>query len=66
MKLTPCSPASSTPRSASHFSISTTAMAAAPGTSTELSSPDTWASGEGIRATSSAVRPWAAVIDRAL
>ncbi len=34
-------------------------MPAAPGTRTELSRPDTWASGDGMRATSAAVRPWA-------
>ena len=66
MKLAPYWPASRTPRSASHFSISTTFMAAVPGTRMELSRPDTWARGEGISATSSAVSPWARVMDRAL
>ena len=66
MKLTRLAPASATPRSASHFSMSTTVMAAVPGTSTALSRPDTWANGDGIRATSALVSPWARVMDRAL
>ncbi len=66
MKLARYSPARRTPRSASHFSISTTVMAAVPGTRIELSRPDTWARGDGMRATSSGVSPWARVMDTRL
>ncbi len=66
MNETRCPAARRTPSSGSHFSMSTTAIPAAWGTSTELSSPETWASGEGMRATSAAPRPWAATIERAL
>ena len=66
MKLARWRPARSAARSGSHFSISTTGMPAAPGTRTELRRPEMWASGEGIRATSSVVSPWAVAMLRAL